>query len=171
MNHEACARDHFLVGPNLRLYEDSIPWILNHIDCFVSQRRGNESVKDVYSWPHAFHGHEEDGWNKVGQTVGNLLSLETFFISTLGRTNSEHGPDWEERYLACILSRVRRKVRVELDGLYQWPVGKDRRSLERFMDTLRLQVLWVVEGFRTNLWIHYIRHWQHYQLWSLSDFL
>jgi hypothetical protein len=26
-----------------------------------------ESVTDVYLWPHAFHGHDEDGWDKVGQ--------------------------------------------------------------------------------------------------------
>jgi hypothetical protein len=78
---EAYARDHFLV-----VYDDSIPWILNHIDCFVSQSRGNESVKDVYLWPHAFHGHDEDGWNKVGQAVGNLLSLET--IDSVTRTSS-----------------------------------------------------------------------------------
>jgi hypothetical protein len=83
---EAYARDRFFVGHHFGLYDDSIPWILNHIDCFVSQSRGNESVKVVYLWPHAFHGHDEDGWNKVGQAVGNLLSLET--IDSVTRTSS-----------------------------------------------------------------------------------
>jgi hypothetical protein len=118
---EAYARDRFFVGHHFGLYDDSIPWILNHIDCFVSQSRGNESVKVVYLWPHAFHGHDEDGWHKVGQAVGNLQSLETLYISPLDRTN---GPDWGERELACILSRVRPQVKVELNGLYQWPVGE-----------------------------------------------
>jgi hypothetical protein len=80
--------------PHLSLYEDSIPWILNHIDCFVSMSRGNESVNDLYLWPHAFHGHDEHGWDKVGQAVGNLPPLETLYIFTFNRTNGEHGPDW-----------------------------------------------------------------------------
>jgi hypothetical protein len=36
-----------VLGDNCYLHvdEDFISWILNHVDCFVSQCRGNESVK------------------------------------------------------------------------------------------------------------------------------
>jgi hypothetical protein len=38
------AREELLGRPYLDLNENTLPWILNHIDCFVSQSRGNESL-------------------------------------------------------------------------------------------------------------------------------
>jgi hypothetical protein len=130
---EQYARDHFLVGQYLDLNEDSISWIINHIDCFVSQSRGNESIEEVYLYPNAFYGQDDDLWDKVGIAIGNLQALERLRISTRDRTYADHHddqvqvqvltkPDWGE--LALILSRVRRKVRVDLDDSDLWAVGE-----------------------------------------------
>jgi hypothetical protein len=43
IHEEAWARD-LLKPTNLHLNENSIPWILDHIDCFLSQSRGNKSI-------------------------------------------------------------------------------------------------------------------------------
>jgi hypothetical protein len=51
---EEYARDRLLSGQDLILDEDSMHWISNHIDCFVSQRQGNKMVKKVYSLPYAY---------------------------------------------------------------------------------------------------------------------
>jgi hypothetical protein len=48
---EKIARDHLLSEECLRLEEDSILWILNHIDCFVSQSGGNKMVREVSLHP------------------------------------------------------------------------------------------------------------------------
>jgi hypothetical protein len=37
--------------------------------------------------------------------------------------------------------------------------SQTRSSLERFMDTPRLQVLKVATASTTSLWIRYVRHW------------
>jgi hypothetical protein len=58
------------------LNEYSISWILNHIDCFVSQSRGNKSVTRVRLFPYASNGQNDEVWDKVGQAIGNLQSLE-----------------------------------------------------------------------------------------------
>jgi hypothetical protein len=46
--------------------EDSVPWILNHIDYFVSQSRGNERVQALSLRPNALNGHCDEVWDKVG---------------------------------------------------------------------------------------------------------
>jgi hypothetical protein len=63
-NAEEYARDRLLGGQNLDLDEDSIPWILNHSDCFVSQCRVNKSIKEVKLFPYAFDGRDEHVWDQ-----------------------------------------------------------------------------------------------------------
>jgi hypothetical protein len=48
---EAYARYQILGGLNLCLDKNTISWILNHTDCFVSQSRGNTSVQEVKLFP------------------------------------------------------------------------------------------------------------------------
>jgi hypothetical protein len=59
----------------------SIPFILNHIDCFVSETRGNESVAILALNMYSVCGNDDEVWDKVGQAVGNLQSLERLSIS------------------------------------------------------------------------------------------
>jgi hypothetical protein len=56
---------HWLLGRNnLILDEDSIPWILAHMDCFVSEcSQGNERVKEICLCPHAYIRHDDDVWD------------------------------------------------------------------------------------------------------------
>jgi hypothetical protein len=68
-----------LVDQELYLDEDTLPSISNHIDCFVSQSRGKDSVQDLFMDP-PFNGHDDDVWEKVGQAVGNLQALDIDFV-------------------------------------------------------------------------------------------
>jgi hypothetical protein len=107
---------------------DSISWILHHIDYFVSQSRGNESIKRVYLSRYAFNGHDDAVWDKFGQAVGNLHSLKAVHISTIDYHDEDNEgsdadedeveppgpiPDWE--ILARILRHVRQNVTVAID--------------------------------------------------------
>jgi hypothetical protein len=122
------AREQFLDGQYLMLDEESIPWILNHIDCFVRQCRKNSNIESVYLFPYAFNGHDHDDevWDKLAQAIGNPRDLdlvERFRISTYGRPRSRtHDchenevavpiPNWER--LARIISHVQQR-KIELD--------------------------------------------------------
>jgi hypothetical protein len=124
--------DHIFGSSSLSLDEDSFPWILNHIDCFVSQSRGNKSVAAVHLCPdESFNGHDDDVCEKVGQAIGNLQALETLRISTHTLDDSHDEiyydsdgdyvpvvprgpiPDWE--ILARILKHVRQNVTIVID--------------------------------------------------------
>jgi hypothetical protein len=72
----------WLLGRNyLILGENSIPWILAHIDFFVSESsQGNERVKEIVLYPHAFIRNDDDVWDKLGQAIGNLQALEKLCI-------------------------------------------------------------------------------------------
>jgi hypothetical protein len=95
---------------------DTFHWILNHIDCFVSQSRGNNGVETVTFDVYALYGQDDEVWDKVGQAIGNLQKLKRLGISN----NRDHYDDddevaffgWER--LARILSHVRQKVAVKL---------------------------------------------------------
>jgi hypothetical protein len=74
---EKYAREQLLGASFLHLDMSTISWILNHIDWFVSQSRGNKSVALVKFCPHTpFSGHNDDVWEKFGQVIGNLQALE-----------------------------------------------------------------------------------------------
>jgi hypothetical protein len=120
-----CAREQ-LGQRSLHLNVATIPWILNHIDCFVSQSRGNESVEEVSLYPYSFDGQDEDRWDKVGQAVGNLQALRSLRINRkyLG-DDDEVGPipDWE--ILARILKYVRRRITLIINN-FSWDVEESR---------------------------------------------
>jgi hypothetical protein len=108
---------------NLNMNEDSYPWILNHIDCFVGQSRGNESVKEVSLYPYySIDYQDDDAWDKVGQAIGKLEALGKLHVRTPNYLADDEDddkvvsiplPKWET--LARILSHVRQKVRVALE--------------------------------------------------------
>jgi hypothetical protein len=129
---EAYARD-YIFGENqvITLAALSHPWMVKHIDCFVSQSRGNESIGVVHIDLYSNAG--EEFWDKVGQAIGNLQALKTLRISTHGYNEDDDdyedlpSPDWE--ILARILSHIRQKVKVDLetdDDEYWWDAEESR---------------------------------------------
>jgi hypothetical protein len=110
---EEYARDK-LSGCYLHLDQDSIPCVMNVINYFVSQSRGNESVKQVYLYPYAFNVQDDEVWDKIGQAIGNFQSLDWLCIFTtnyLGNDNEDDdlpNPEWE------ILQRILRHVRQRI---------------------------------------------------------
>ena len=112
---QRCSRDLFL-GSKLRLDfdDDTISWVLkhsNHIDCFVSQSEGNESIEEVVLYPYSVNGHDYEVLDKVGQSIGNLQALKRLRIANHNyREDDEDLPilDWE--ILARILSHVRQNI-------------------------------------------------------------
>jgi hypothetical protein len=114
-----------LASRDLYVNEDSIHWILNHIDCFVTQSRGNKSVENVHLCLHAsIDGQNDEVWYKLGQAIGNLRSLKMLGFNTRHYDDDQvlPNPDWGE--VACILSRVRQKVEIELYCFDRWDVGE-----------------------------------------------
>jgi hypothetical protein len=111
------------------LDKDSISWILSHIDCFVSQSRGNESVERVSLYPYSVDGRNNAVWDKVGQAIGNLQALERLHISIRddyhdGSDYSDEDddedensliPDWE--IVARILRHVRQSVKIIINNV------------------------------------------------------
>jgi hypothetical protein len=120
--NESYARD-LLRWSYLNLDDDSIPWMVNHIDCFVSQSRSNESVEILTIRPLSVNGHDEIFWDKVGQAIGSLQALEALHISghyyhDVGDSDEDDDevvpiPDWE--IIARILKYVRQNVTVKID--------------------------------------------------------
>jgi hypothetical protein len=100
---------------------DSIPWIMNHIDHFVSHSRGNDSVTEMHLSPQDLYGHDDVVWDKLGQAVGNLQALERLRIYTPEYLDVR-SPEWE-RNLACILSHVRQRITL-IDTLYEDEEGE-----------------------------------------------
>jgi hypothetical protein len=148
-NDEGYARVQLLGRQALHLNQASIPWILNHIDCFVSQSRGNESVEDVFLSPYAFDGHDEEVLDKLGQALGNLHALKDLYICTSPNCyhqeeDSEDDdsededsededdvvpiPHWE--ILAHLLRHVRQKIQLNISGDRAWD-GEQSRLFSR----------------------------------------
>jgi hypothetical protein len=128
LEDEEYARDHFFSGRNLRLDKDSLPWILNHTDCFDRQARLDESVKEG----HYSYGYSDDNqdWDKVGHAIGNLQALEKLCIFTPKFHDEDDDEekedlptlDWGIR--AQILSQVRQKIEVSITGVQAWDTEK-----------------------------------------------
>jgi hypothetical protein len=112
-NAEEYARDRLLGGQNLDLDEDSIPWILNHSDCFVSQCRVNKSIKEVKLFPYAFDGRDEHVWDKLGQGIGNMQVLKKIIV--LKKNQPFH--DW--KLMALILRHVRQKITIHFSNFHR----------------------------------------------------
>jgi hypothetical protein len=110
------ACNQILGGNNLILNEETVPWILEHIDCFVGKCRSNESVKLVLLNSDLLHddGHNWD-WDEVGQAIGNLQALDGIHITLVyndGDDDDDLIPDWE--ILARILSHVRQRITLDI---------------------------------------------------------
>jgi hypothetical protein len=75
--------------------------ILEAVDSFVELSQGNTSVLQVMLYPNDEDAGNYELWDKVGQGVGNLTSLEDLNI-ILSDHNERHtpAPDWE------ILARI-----------------------------------------------------------------
>jgi hypothetical protein len=113
---------HLLVSRNLHLDNRNISLISDHVDHFVNQCGGSETVEDVLFYPYSLVGKDNEFWDKVGQAIGNLQSLEGLQIR-FSRSENEDVPsgipDWE--IMASILRHVRQKVRVYFeDDEYMW---------------------------------------------------
>jgi hypothetical protein len=116
----------------LNLDRGSTVWILKHIDYFGSQSRINQSIESVNICLHAFYGRDDDDWDKLGQAIGNLQSLEKLFITTPGYTHAVITfPDWEIRALARILSHVRQKITLTVECHYTKWLAEKSRSFAR----------------------------------------
>jgi hypothetical protein len=76
---------------SLFLDKDSIPWILNNIDCFVEYSEGNQSVQNVRFYPYSVDGQDDEVWDKVGQALGNLQALEDLRISGHLESHTKEG--------------------------------------------------------------------------------
>lgn len=136
----------------LILNKDSISWISNDIDCFVSQSLGNEIIQSVSMCPHEFNGHSDAVREKVGQAVGNLQALGRIYIVRPNYHDDDDDdidvlaplPDWEVlpmpdwEMLACVLTHVRQPITLTAIPYDAWILG---RSLERFVGIPLLRVL------------------------------
>jgi hypothetical protein len=76
---ETYARDLFLGKRRLDLDDDKISWILNHIDCSVSQIQGNESVESVVLYSYPVNGHDNEVVEKLGKAIGNLQAQDDMY--------------------------------------------------------------------------------------------
>jgi hypothetical protein len=132
---EEFARDRLIGGQILNLDEDSFRWILTHIDCFVSQSRGNESVQEVNLFPCTFDVHADEVLDKVGQAIGNLQALGRFRFYTPYPEDEADGDEVEPilhlEILARILRRVRQRIALSVDSLSSGWHAEDIRSFAR----------------------------------------
>jgi hypothetical protein len=123
-----------LRGESLRLNDedDSIPWILNHIDYFVSQSRGNETIQRVCLPPDVLLVSQDiELWDKLGQALGNLQALERFHLDAYDYDGNDEKdlpiPHWE--ILTRILSHVRQRI-ILTDAVSAWR-AENARSFAR----------------------------------------
>jgi hypothetical protein len=117
------ARDRLLGGTYLTLHDETIPWILNHFDRFYIQARLNESITEVRYFGYSGDDQDDEFWDKLGQTIGNLQSLEKFSISR----NDERDIPASDFEIQChILRHVRQKIEVNLFHIGYWDVEQCR---------------------------------------------
>jgi hypothetical protein len=118
------ARNHWLGGRILMLNDDSMPFILKNIDGFDRQARLNECVECVYFYGYSGDCQDNEVWDKLGQAIGNLRSLELLRICNSDVDEVLPTPSWE--ILGRILSQVRQKIAVMIDGVLEWDVEQSR---------------------------------------------
>jgi hypothetical protein len=111
--HELWQVDELVDRRRLYLNKDSIPWITNHIDYFVSQSRENKTVKRVYLYLYSLNGQDDDFWDKVGQAIGNFQELKRLHVYSHKYYHTDDDeqaliPNW--KILARILSHVRQRI-------------------------------------------------------------
>ena len=66
---EYTPEDSIFYGEDLVLDLDSFHSILNDIDFFVSESRGNKSVTDVSFAPYSGDDQDDEVWDKLGQAL------------------------------------------------------------------------------------------------------
>jgi hypothetical protein len=117
------ARDRILGGSSLQLDDvHTFPWILNHFDRFYIQARLNQSVDEVRYFGYSGDDQDDEIWDKLGQTIGNLQSLKKFSIIRDGRDI----PASDFEILARILSHVRQKIEVNILHVGYWDAEQCR---------------------------------------------
>jgi hypothetical protein len=178
------ARNEIFGDHDITLDEESMPWILNHMKCFVRQSRRDKRVKEVYFYPYSVGNQDDEVWDKVGEAIGNLQALERLGISTLNLNINYHDNDDDDdgkdqvvpkldwKMLARILSHVRQNVHVELHDSDRWD-AEEVQALARAIrghPTISGLILAITTS-PMKLWMCYIQRWQLCQLWNRSDFL
>jgi hypothetical protein len=121
------ARTHFISGRYLFLDDQSMDWILDHIDCFDRQARLNESIQEVLYLGYSGDEQDDEVWDKVGKAIGNLQALETLHICPKCDDDEDEdipASDWD--ILARILSHVRQKIEVHLHHVVYWGAEQSR---------------------------------------------
>jgi hypothetical protein len=109
----------------LKLDDDSMPWILNHIDCFDRQARLNECVKDVCFYGYSGDDQDDEVWDKLGQAIGNLQALKKLCICTSYDADEDLSTSaWE--ILGRILRHVRLKIEVSINKIGYWDAEQCR---------------------------------------------
>jgi hypothetical protein len=130
----AYARDRLLGGEYLHLDEDSMPWILRNIDCFVKQCQKNKSVSILNIYPYECYGQKEGSSEKLGNAVANIQGLKMLQISTPhyyqyaddSDDDDEEvpAPDWE--LLTHILKHVRQRIILKVTHVAAWRLEDSR---------------------------------------------
>jgi hypothetical protein len=110
----------------LTLYDNRAPWLLDHVDLFVSMTRNNDMVKAADLYLYVYDDNKDAAsyeiWDKVGQGIGNLEALETLHVLVSGdatapieNTNTQQrtlAPDWER--LVYILKHLKKNIRLQV---------------------------------------------------------
>jgi hypothetical protein len=130
MSRELC-RDHLVLDMS-----DDCDRFFAEVDSFVALSQGNDYVRRVTLYPYDLGSRNYELWDKVGQGVGNLKSLDEFVIC-LYRNNTE-APDWE--ILARILPHIQNKITLRIDGGSIQGMRACELLLERFNKILLLGV-------------------------------
>jgi hypothetical protein len=127
--------DELLAGQVLNFRKHFMGWISDSDDCFVSQSRGNKSVRHVSLYATTFHDRDDEFWDKFGYAIGNFEALERLYICNHDNHDTRDdeevvaAPDWE--ILGRIMSHVRQNVRLTIAVLNAgWHV-EEIRSLIR----------------------------------------
>jgi hypothetical protein len=130
MSRELC-RDHLVLDMS-----DDCDRFFAEVDSFVALSQGNDYVRRVTLYPYDLGSRNYELWDKVGQGVGNLKSLDEFVIC-LYRNNTE-APDWET--LARILPHIQNKITLRIDSGRIQGMRACELLLERFKVILLLGV-------------------------------
>jgi hypothetical protein len=93
------------------LHLDMSDGVLAEVDSFVALSQGNDTIRGVALHPYNVDPPRDyELWDKVGQGVGNLKSLDTLKIYLRDRLGE---PDWE--ILARILPHIDNKITLRIN--------------------------------------------------------
>jgi hypothetical protein len=119
-------RTQILYGRDLKLDDNSLHWILNHVDSFDRHVRLNETIREVDFCGYSGDGRDDEVWNKIGQAIGNLQALERLCIYSDYDEEAVVVPIPDCEVLARILSHVRQKIKVRINGIRRWDAEKSK---------------------------------------------